>query len=245
MSITVKLRFFGGAADATGCRELVKEVPAGSTVSGVGEDLARQYPRLEPFLRNSMWAVNEEYAPKSKELKDGDEIVMIPPVSGGSANEDFQLTWEPLSVDSVVSRVAHRDAGAIVVFLGVVREHTGDRTTLALEYEAYETMAVRQMAELGREVAEKWPETRLAIAHRLGHLDIGEISVVIAASSPHRPDAFAACRHAIERLKQVVPIWKKEIWADGTTEWVGAVSGESGRAETDREGGRQAGDAAS
>lgn len=223
--ITVTIRFFGGAADAAGCRQVWETLPPGTTLAHVAQSLAESKPELRPFLRNSLWAVNEEYASPSTELKDGDEVVLIPPVSGGSeggpTSENFWLTYDPLSVDSVVSRVAHRDAGAVVVFIGVVREHTGDRQTAWLEYEAYEPMALRKMAEIGEEVQAQWPGVRLAIAHRLGHLDIGEASVVIAASSPHRPAAFSACRHAIERLKEIVPIWKKEIWADGTSEWVG------------------------
>lgn len=225
--IRVTIRFFGGAADAAGCRQVAETLPPGTTLAQVANSLAECKPGLRPFLSNSLWAVNEEYASPSTELKDGDEIVLIPPVSGGSDGEgNFWLTNDPLSVDGVVSKVAHRDAGAIVVFIGVVREHTEDRQTAALEYEAYEPMAVRKMAEIGQEVAVRWPAVRLAIAHRLGNLEIGEASVVIAASSPHRPEAFAACRHAIERLKEIVPIWKKEIWSDGTSEWVGVKDAE-------------------
>ncbi|MCG0239192.1 MAG: molybdenum cofactor biosynthesis protein MoaE [Firmicutes bacterium] len=134
------------------------------------------------------------------------------------------MVAEPISPEAVAAKVADPTIGAVVTFIGTVREWTRGRQTIYLEYEAYPEMAVAQMERIAREIQEKWPGTRVAITHRVGRLQIGEASVVIAVGAPHRAEAFAACRHAIERLKQIVPIWKKEVWADGE-EWVGSQAG--------------------
>jgi len=134
--------------------------------------------------------------------------------------ELFRLTDEPLAVDAVVKLVSHRDAGAVLAFAGTVREMTDGKRTLHLEYEAYKTMAERALRMIGEEIAERWPQARTAIHHRVGRLEVSETAVVIAVSTPRRADAYEANRYAIERLKQVVPIWKKEFWADGSA-WIG------------------------
>jgi molybdopterin synthase catalytic subunit len=132
----------------------------------------------------------------------------------------IQLTREYIDHAALTEQVRRQDCGAVVTFLGTVRDLTGERVTLALDYEAYPGMAEKKMAQIERETRERWPVGEMAIVHRLGHLDVGDISVAVAVSCPHRAQAFEACRYAIDRLKELVPIWKKENWADGTTQWV-------------------------
>ncbi|HXG09902.1 MAG TPA: molybdenum cofactor biosynthesis protein MoaE [Gemmataceae bacterium] len=138
----------------------------------------------------------------------------------------IQLTTEPIDYHALTEQVRRRDCGAVVLFLGTVREVTGGRVTTALDYEAYAGMAEKKMAEVERETRQRWPVGEMAIVHRLGHLDIGEVSVAVAVSCPHRAQAFEACRYAIDRVKEIVPIWKKENWADGGSAWVHPGIGE-------------------
>lgn len=132
----------------------------------------------------------------------------------------IRLTREPIDDHALTEQVRRGDCGAVVTFLGTVRDLTGDRVTVALDYEAYPAMAEKKMAEIESETRGRWPVGDIVLVHRLGHLEVGEISVAVAVSCPHRAQAFEACRHAIDRLKELVPIWKKENWADGSTEWV-------------------------
>ncbi len=132
----------------------------------------------------------------------------------------IRLTHEPIDHHAVTESVRRPDCGGVVTFLGTVRDLTDGRITVALDYEAYPVMAEKKLAEVERETRERWPVGEMALVHRLGHLDVGDVSVVVAISCPHRGQAFDACRYAIDRLKEVVPIWKKENWADGRTEWV-------------------------
>lgn len=132
----------------------------------------------------------------------------------------FEIVEEPIQIESMIEKVSRREAGAITTFLGTVREWTKGRKTLYLEYQAYKPMAVKKLAQIGKEIKEKWPDTEVAITHRIGRLDISSIAVVIAVSSPHRKAAYEANEYAIERIKQIVPIWKKEHWEDGET-WIG------------------------
>lgn len=222
--ITVKL--FAAAAEAAGRRQLQGDW-AGLTAGQVVAQLAEQYPALAKLASSLAVAVNREYADTGRVLADGDELALIPPVSGGSGEAErplFEVTEEPLSADEVASRVTNPRSGATLVFVGTVREWTKGKQTTYLEYEAYPEMAEEQMKVIGREIEERWPGARTAIVHRIGKLDVLEPSVIIAVATPHRADSFEACRHAIERLKQIVPIWKKEIWSDGE-EWVGSQLG--------------------
>ncbi len=132
----------------------------------------------------------------------------------------IELTHDPIDITAVTESVRSTQSGAVLVFLGTVREMTGDRQTVALDYDAYPEMAVAKMKELEQQAREKWPVDRLAIVHRLGHLELGDVSVIVAVSCPHRGDAFDAGKWLIDTLKVTVPVWKKENWADGTTEWV-------------------------
>ncbi|MFJ8257968.1 molybdenum cofactor biosynthesis protein MoaE [Peribacillus asahii] len=132
----------------------------------------------------------------------------------------FEITHSPISVETLISKVSRREAGAITTFIGTVREFTKGKKTLSLEYQAYEPMAVKMLSQIGDEIQQKWPDALTAITHRVGKLDITEVAVVIAVSSPHRKTAYEANEYAIERIKQIVPIWKKEFWEDGT-KWIG------------------------
>jgi molybdopterin synthase catalytic subunit len=160
-------------------------------------------------------AVNQEMADRACVLQDGDEVAFMPPVSGGTEEDFFQITCEPIATHALARQLKAPEDGALVIFEGTVRNHAQGRRTLFLEYEAYEPMAVRKLEEIGREVKEKFAIHRIGIVHRIGRLEIGQTSVSIVVSAAHRSPAFAACHYALDRLKQIVPIWKKEYFEDG------------------------------
>ena len=166
-----------------------------------------------------LYAVNHEYAPPERELAQGDEVAVIPPVSGGA----FRLSEEPVDPSAVIREVADPKAGGIATFIGTTRIASRGRTVHYLDYEAYGGMAEKVMAEIGEELKRKYELCEVAIAHRTGRVDIGELSVVIAVSAPRRADALAACREAIDTLKETVPLWKKEVY-EGGEEWLGRGS---------------------
>ena len=169
--------------------------------------------------RGLLYAVNKEYADSDHVLADGDEVALIPPVSGGA----FLLSAEPLSLDTAVDEVRSERAGAIATFVGTTRIESRGRTVHRLEYEAYEEMAEKVMREIADELKRRYDLCEIAIHHRTGQVDIGEASVVIAVSAPHREDALAGCKDAIDTLKEQVPLWKKEIY-EGGEEWIGRGS---------------------
>jgi molybdopterin synthase catalytic subunit len=218
--MTITLRLFAIMRERTGLSERPVELPAGSRVSDLVELLEREYDVIAPLFRTSMIMRNQEYVARGETLADGDEIAFIPPVSGGSGDH-YRVTADVLDAQAVADRVARDDAGAIVTFVGTVRNHARGRRVLWLDYEAYPEAAEKQLARIGAELRERWPVCGVAIEHRTGKLDPGAASVVIAVSSAHRDAAFAAAAHAIERIKQIVPIWKKEAYEDGET-WIGS-----------------------
>jgi molybdopterin synthase catalytic subunit len=207
----VSVRLFAGLRERAGWSR--REIEAAS--------VADVWPALglgdEP--EGLLYAVNKEYAPRDHALADGDEVALIPPVSGGA----FLLSDEPLSLDRVVDEVRSDDAGAIATFTGTTRIQSRGRTVTHLDYEAYEGMAEKTMAEIAESLRERYELTGVAIHHRIGRVGIGETSVVIAVSAPHRQAALAACKDAIDELKERVPLWKKEVYADGE-EWIGRGS---------------------
>lgn len=211
--------YFAAAREAAGLAEEALELPPGADLSALAARVAALHPALGPLLPRVRFALDGAFAPPSAPLRDDAEVALIPPVAGG-AGPGYRVGPEPVSIEEATAEVAGPDAGGVVTFLGVVRDASHGRDVLRLEYEAYVPMAVRQLAAIGAECAARWPGARVAIHHRTGTLAIGEAAVAIAAAAPHRDEAFAACRHAIERLKEDVPIWKKEHFADGSV-WVG------------------------
>ena len=223
MELQVKL--FAALREAASSRAVALTLPEGARVGALLDALQARYPGMAPALGRSLVAVNLEYVGPEYQLRPGDEIALIPPVSGGEDAED----WVEIVVGTIdaarLAEFVRTDAdGAVCTFLGVARRWTRGREVVHLEYEAYPEMATRTMRTIVHEMRVKWGVTRVAIVHRTGVLAIGEASVGIAVSSPHRGEAFAACQYAIDRLKQIVPIWKKEVWSDGE-QWIGWEGG--------------------
>jgi len=191
-----------------------RELPAGESVSGLLAALREEGRLSEAVLRTAAVAVNRDYVRGERELQDGDEVAILPPVSGGVGGA-VELVREPIDADAIVRAIKSGSDGAVCVFDGIVRDNTRGRATLYLDYEAYEEMALKQMQLLRAEAIEHYKVREVAIVHRLGRLVVGETSVLIAVASAHRGAAFEACRWVIDTLKKTVPIWKKEQFADG------------------------------
>jgi MoaE-MoaD fusion protein len=238
--IRVRVLFFGAARDAAGTGEAEVFLGDASTASKSLEQILETYPELRRFGRSLLLAVNQEYARDDRVLKDGDELAIFPPVSGGNTSEPpafspakdfFELTTDAIDVGAVARRVVLPECGATVTLDGYAREWTKGRRTLYLEYEAYAPMALREMGRLINEAHKRFDIAHLGIVHRTGRLEIGETSVAIAVSAPHRRAAFEACEWAIKELKRTVPIWKKEAFEDGEV-WVEGEAGQAPAAQT-------------
>lgn len=235
--MNIRVLFFGQLRDMVGRTEDRLTLPEGSTLGTLFDHYASACPALSGIRHNIALARNQQFAPVGEPLADGDEVALLPPVSGGTdryhhriddpAGHFFALTREAIDVDVLNKHVMRDEDGAVIHFLGVVRNHSGGRQTRFLDYECYEPMAIQEMARIGREVAVSHPVGRVAIVHRLGRLAIGEASVVVVVGSPHRRAAFDAALECINRLKTTVPIWKKEYFVDGEVwvegEWDAAV----------------------
>jgi len=234
----ITLRYFAMIREAVGAESESRDVPEGTTAADVAADLGMRYPRLAPLLRAVPVMVNAAYVDRTAPLGDGDEVAFIPPVAGGTPaaipsldiegtqstrGALFVVTADVLDAETVAAQVAAPDAGAIVTFVGTVRDHARGRTVRWLEYEAYAAGCLPIFAAMAAEARARWAVSGVAIYHRTGRLAVGESSVVIAVASAHRDDAFAACAYAIDQLKERAPIWKKEAYADGET-WIGAES---------------------
>lgn len=230
-NIRVKVLFFGAARDAVGHAEVELLLNQESVSGKALASLVEKYPQLGRFGRSLLLAVNQEYAPSDTRLNDGDELAVFPPVSGGATQlttgrDFFELTVARIDVGEVVRRVVLPACGATVTLDGYAREWTKGKRTLYLIYEAYEPMALQEMQRLGHEAHERFAIAYIGIVHRTGRLEIGETSVVISVGAPHRRAAFEACEWAIRELKRTVPIWKKEVFADGEV-WVEGDSSEN------------------
>jgi MoaE-MoaD fusion protein len=212
--VRVVVRLFAGLRERAGTGQRVLDLPPDATLAEVWRAL-----ELGDEPEGLLYAVNREYARRDRALAEGDEVALIPPVSGGA----FRLTQSQVDLATVVAEVTDERAGAIATFLGTVRSQSRGRDVIALEYEAYEEMAEEVMAEIAADVKARYELSEVAIAHRLGRVEIGEASVAIAVSAPHRHDALAACRDVIDTLKERVPLWKKELYESGE-EWIGRGS---------------------
>lgn len=219
----VRVRYFAAARELVGAAEervVIVETP--STAAAVLKVLGDRHPRLRPHLARMRVAVNSELVDGEAPVHAGDELDVLPPVAGG-ADDPVRLCEvreAPLSVDECMDAVAHDAAGAIAVFTGVVRNHAEGKPVARLDYEAHPELAGPEMRRILGATARDKPDVRLAAVHRVGELAVGDLAVVVAASAPHRADAFDACRDAIERIKAAVPIWKKEWAPDGAAHWV-------------------------
>ncbi|MDR0270966.1 molybdenum cofactor biosynthesis protein MoaE [Paenibacillus sp.] len=230
----LRIQLFAGLAERLQTSVLSFSVERSEiTADELKIELSNSFPEAASQISVSFVAVNQEYAPGDFLITEGSEIALIPPVSGGdgqaralaqSSDGRFCITDQPLSVDEVTAKVLNPDHGATLSFVGTTREMTGEQRTVHLEYEAYIPMALSQLEAIGKDVDTRWPGTLCAITHRIGKVDIMETSVIIAVSTGHREDCYEASRYAIEKLKQSVPIWKKEIWDDGS-EWKGHQKG--------------------
>jgi molybdopterin synthase catalytic subunit len=212
--VKVAVKLFAGVRERAGARERELELEEGASVDDVWSALG-----LGNEPAGIVYAVNRAYVERGARLSDGDEVAVIPPVSGGA----YVLSEDALSVERVAAEVASDDAGAIATFVGTTRAHSRGRDVVRLEYEAYEGMAEAEMERIASELKARHDVIDIAIHHRVGPVEIGETSVVIAVSAPHRAAAFDACRDAIDTLKQTVPLWKKELYAGGE-EWIGQGS---------------------
>jgi|ERR1700733_7011328 molybdopterin converting factor subunit 1 len=241
----VRVLFYGQLRDITGVTSEDAELSDGARVEDLFERYGRKFPKLAEFRTSIAASVNQEYAGWSAQLTAGDEVAFLPPVSGGqqtggemtaaqsttAEGDVIQLVREPIRAQGLLDALKAPEDGALVVFDGFVRNRFKGGETLYLEYEAYEPMAYAKMREIGAEIHRKFSVHRVAIAHRLGRLEIGETSVWIAVTAAHRGAAFDACRYAIDTLKRAVPIWKKEffaggaVWAEGEMPSQEAISG--------------------
>jgi len=222
----IRVLLFGVLRELVGRSTDVVELPEGARVGDVFVHYAERVPRIAGLSSSLAFSVNQEYAGADRKLTGGDEVGLLPPVSGGAQREqaksgEIRIVREPIATPAFLAALKHPEDGAAVVFEGVVRDNTRGRRTLYLDYEAYESMALKQMEALAEQARERFAVRAVSIVHRLGRLGIGETSVLVVVASAHRGPAFDACRWIIDTLKKTVPIWKKEyfedgaVWADG------------------------------
>jgi MoaE-MoaD fusion protein len=224
----LRLKLFATLRERARAAELEREFPDGITVAEIWKALKGEFPALAGHRDAVGFAVNQEYVEGDYRPRNHDEVAFIPPVSGGAGAQDDPAPWvgsiaivrERIEVAALEREVGNPAAGAIVTFAGTTRRDNAGRKVTRLEYEAYEPMALSEMRKLAREAGQRWPIVRIAMTHRIGAVEIGETSVAIAVSAAHRGAAFDACRFAIDRLKETVPIWKKEYFEGGEI-WIG------------------------
>lgn len=227
--LNITVLFFASVRQAVGQAQVQLELPQGATVNDLKADLQVRYPATELLLGHARWAVNEQFAGLDQTLHDQDTVAVIMPVSGGSGGEPSvgppelliaELTDQPIDTQGLLARVTTPSCGAVCLFLGTVREFTGPKQTVDLVYEAYPEMALKELRAILAEACSRWPMPRLGVIHRLGLVGLAEASIAVAVATPHRGESFAACGWIMDEIKQRVPIWKQEHWANGQTEWV-------------------------
>jgi MoaE-MoaD fusion protein len=225
-TITIQVLLFGVCREIAG-EEHTLQLPVGSQITVALEYLIADYPPLADFQQRLLFAINESYATADQILQAGDVLAILPPVSGGNEITDIiELTSQPIDSRQLAQRLLQPAAGAVVTFDGVTRGSNGNREVLYLEYEAYEPMALKVMQQIATEARGQWPILQLALVHRLGRVTVSETSVAIVVVTAHRKPAFAANQFLIDRLKEIVPIWKREYFADGAV-WVDPQLGTS------------------
>ena len=232
-TVRIKVLFFGMIRDVVGLREDSIDLPAGTSLGQVFERYAARFPRLKEMSSSTVLALNQQFSAPAAPLADGDEVAFLPPVSGGSGADQAQyiaqisdargnfyaLTRQPIDGGKIARQLLRGEDGAFVNFEGVTRNHSKGRATRYLEYECYEAMALKMMVQIGTEIAAAHSIDRIAMVHRLGRIEISETSVAVVVTSPHRKPAFDAALEGINRLKKLVPVWKKEYFVDGEV-WV-------------------------
>lgn len=216
----ITIKFFGPARDVAGTDSTTLGIAPGDTVGLVAGRLAETYPRFGQSVGLRL-AVNRAYVALDHVLKDGDEIAVIPPVSGGAPDPRILLTRDVIDEEKIIANLRRIDAGAVATFAGTVRAETdGDRRLVALDYDAYDAMASEQLESIRQRALKNFAILDAIVAHRLGRLELGETSILVAIAAAHRAGAFEACRWIVDTVKADVPIWKKNIWTDGKAEWV-------------------------
>jgi molybdopterin synthase catalytic subunit/molybdopterin converting factor small subunit len=221
----VEVHYYAAARELAGCERSTFEFAAKSVAQAeLRAAVAERFPSLETLLGRMRLAVNGDFVDSAEELNDGDRVDILPPVAGGSPVALCRITDREISLDEVRKAVAHPGAGGICVFHGVVRDNADGKSVSRLDYEAHESLAEKEMQRVLAGVVAEHPGARIAGVHRVGALRIGDVAVCVAASAPHRDEAFAACRKAIDRIKETVPLWKKEWGRDGEAHWVNLES---------------------
>ncbi len=215
----VRVLFFGLLKEITGTSQEEIDLPGSPSAADLFDRYASRFPKMNGLRASIVLARNREFVAQTARLADGDEVAFLPPVSGGADDDVVEIVRAAIDARALSARLLRGEDGAVVTFEGVTRNHSGGRATRYLEYEAYEPMALTQMRAIVDEVKQRWAVDRVGIVHRLGRLEIGETSVAIVVTSAHRKPAFEACHYAIDRLKKIVPIWKKEYFTDGEV-WV-------------------------
>ena len=218
MRLTVQL--FANLAETCGARQIeLRDLPQPLTAELVMDAFVDRFPQLNGMRDSIMFAVNAEYVSADHPVAPSDEVALIPPVSGGSDDELFKITRSALDPTDLHNLVRSPQAGAVSLFVGIVRDNNLGRDVKYLEYDAYPAMATNVMRQIASEIRERWDVLDIAMHHRIGRLEIGEASVAVAVASAHRSEGIQACHYGIDRLKAIVPIWKKEVWTDGE-EWI-------------------------
>lgn len=217
----VSVHYYAAARELAGCDAATFDFPAPAVEQGdFRRAVATRHPSIAAFVERMRLAINGDFADDSRQIRDGDRVDILPPVAGGAPVVLCQISDSEVSLDRVRGAVAHQGAGGICIFLGVVRDNVEGKDVTRLDYEAHESLALKEMQRVLEGVAAEHSDVRLAAVHRVGSLAIGDVAVCVAASAPHRDRAFTACRQAIDRIKESVPLWKKEWGPSGEATWV-------------------------